>query len=119
MNPAEGLQMHLLSLQLYITKRCSACWGADAVTCTSPALMVGSLTSVPSFSEILNPCALLMVRALYQRSYSGARGVTYTHLDVQLKSLREPDLKSLKSNSSKRFGPWSLDPPPIKFTRES
>lgn len=31
MNPAEGLQMHFLNLQLYATKRCSACWDADAV----------------------------------------------------------------------------------------
>lgn len=64
-----------------------------------------------SFSEILNPCALVTVRALYQRSYSVARGVTYTHLGFQLKSPREPDLRSLDSNSSKRLDPWSLDFP--------
>lgn len=111
MNPAEGLQMHFLSLHLYGTKKHSAPRGADAVKCTNPALMVGSFTSMSSFSEIRNPCALMMVRALYQRSYSVARGVTYTHLGFQLKSPSRPDLKSLDSNSSKRLDPWSLDLP--------
>lgn len=119
MNPAEGLQMHFLSLQLYVTKRRSAPQGADTVKCTNSDLMVGSLTKMSSFSEIQNPCALLTVRAFYQRSYSGARSVTYMHLGVQLKSPREPDLKSLESNSSKSLEPWSLDPPPIKFTQGS
>lgn len=101
MNPAEGLQMHFLSLQLYVTKRRSAPQGADAVKCTNSDLMVGSLTSMSSFSEILNPCTLVTVRAFYQRSYSGARSVTYTHLRVQVKSLREPDLKSQKTSRVK------------------
>lgn len=111
--------MHFLSLQLYATKRHSMSRGADAVKCTNPALMVGFLTSKSSFSEILNPCALVTVRAFYQRSYSGARGVPYMHLGVTLKNLRKPDLKSLESNCSKRLDPWSLDPPPIKLTWES
>lgn len=40
MNPAEGLQMHFLSLQLYVTKRRSAPQGADTVKCTNSDLMV-------------------------------------------------------------------------------
>lgn len=42
-----------------------------------------------------------------------------TQIGVQPKSLREPALKSLESNRSKRLDPWSLDRTPVKFAWES
>lgn len=47
-----------LECELCVTKRCSVPRGAEAVKCTNRALMVGSLTSMPSFSspKSLHPC---------------------------------------------------------------